>query len=726
MTHTPWKAGTTIAKDFTLRRALSLGADLEPWLADGPDANASYIVHRLVASIATSEEASRIAALRQSLSPERHAAFEAFVGGSSSEAPMLIERIDEPAVAVATPEDIAGDPARLERLIHGLAQAENLGLAITAVTSSLLLTHSGTLVSLRTGWPAAWFDAKRSIPITRVEDFANWLIQPIDTNGSSSESSANAIHAITQPVLDGHVRDFSDWEDAIDQSRIARDASIENSPTISASEPATVVIQSAQHPNSDSRPRQPYFWMALVLILASGFVFFVLPEWVASNRDQSTTVVPKEAESPAPLVAERASPLAAAQNKLDLEKAEALAEDFLRRLLALEDKGLRFWNGPALERLNNAAIAADDGFRRTEGETSLSAYEALLVELSSLEASIPSVIENYEQEAVAVMAAGNYNRAQEVYRALSLLVPDDPSYLKSLKRAEQLPDVALILSEVDQIILDDKLDDARDRLKDALALVPNWPASLDTLSRIETAIGRRDFQATMTQGFAALAAGEFESARASFKKAEASPFDNGDAEEGLRQIASRETNQIVDRLRQDSEIALENGAWQTAIDLLRELAELTPRSVAVKAQLNVAEERLALESEGQAYLDDPLSLQSDEQLRRARTWVVNVSRLSPPKGQMSTQLITLGRLLSLARSRQDVTLTSDGMTTLKLLRAGDNGALGSLERTTLQLIPGRYTVTGRRAGFIDVRTDFEVSPDGGSILIDVRCEERIP
>jgi hypothetical protein len=726
MTHTPWQAGTTIAQDFTLRRALSQGADLEPWLADGPDASASYIVHRLIASIATSEEASRIAALRQSLSTENHAAFEAFIDGSSSEAPLLIERIDEPAVAIATPEDIACDPARLEQLIHGLAQAENLGLAITALTSSQLLTHSGTLVSLRTGWPAAWFDAKRSVPISRVDDFANWLIHPIDPNGSSSESSASAIDTIIQPVLDGVVRDFSDWADAIAQSNVVRNASIESGSAISANEPATVIIQSAQQSSSDSRPSQPYFWMALILILASGFVFFVLPEWVASNRDQPSTVVPKAAETPAPLVAERASPLAAAQNKLDLEKAEALAEDFLRRLLALEDKGLRFWNSPALERLNNAAIAADDAFRRTEGETSLSAYEALLVELTSLEASIPSVIENYEQEAGAVMATGNYTRAQEVYRTLSLLVPDNPSYPDSLERAEQLPDVTLILSEVDQIIVDGKLDDARDRLKDALALVPDWPASLATQSRIETAIGRRDFQATMTQGFAALAAGEFESARALFKKAEASPFDNGDAEEGLRQIASRETNQTVDRLRQDGEIALENGAWQTAIDLLRELAALTPRSVAVQAQLSMAEERLALENEGQAYLDDPLSLQSDEQLQRARAWVVNVSRLSPPKGQMSTQLIALGRLLSLARSRHDVTLTSDGMTSVKLLRAGDNGALGALERTTLQLIPGRYTVTGRRAGFIDVRTDFEVPPDGEIIQIDVRCEERVP
>ena len=82
--------------------------------------------------------------------------------------------------------------------------------------------------------------------------------------------------------------------------------------------------------------------MALVLILTSGFVFFVLPEWVASNRDQSATAVTKAAETPAPVVAERASPLAAARNKLDLEKAEALAEDFLRRLLALEDKASDF------------------------------------------------------------------------------------------------------------------------------------------------------------------------------------------------------------------------------------------------------------------------------------------------------------------------------------------------------------------------------------------------
>ena len=726
MTHTPWQAGTTIAKDFTLRRALSPGADLEPWLADGPDANASYIVHRLISSIATSEEASQIAELRKSLSPDRHAVFETFINGSSSEAPMLIERIDEPAVAIATPEDIARDPARLEPLINGLAQAENLGLVITSVTSSLLLTHSGTLVSIRMGWPTTWFDAKRSIPISRVEDFANWLIRPIDPSGSPSGANANAVSTIIQPVLDGLVRDFSDWSEAISQARLAHDAPIENSSTVSAREPATVVIQSAQQPSSNSRPSQPYFWMALTLILASGFVFFVLPVWVESNRDQSATVVTKAAEALTPLVAERASPLAAAQNKLDIEKAEALAEDFLRRLLALEDKGLRFWNRAALERLNNAAIAADDAFRRTDGDSTLSAYEALLVELSSLEASIPSVIENYEQEAKAVMAAGDFTRAQEAYRALSLLEPDEPSFLDSLERAQQLPVVVLILSEVDQIVLDGKLVEARDRLKDALALVPDWPASLDTQLRIETAIGRRDFQSIMTQGFAALAAGEFESARAIFKKAEASPFDNGDAEEGLRQIASRETNQIVDRLRQEGEIALENGAWQTAIDLLRELAELTPRSVAVQARLDVAEERLALESEGQVYLDDPLSLQFDEQLQRARTWVVNVSRLSPPKGQMSTQLIALGRLLTLARSRHDVTLTSDGITTVKLLRAGDNGALGSLERTTLQLIPGRYTVTGRRAGFIDVRTDFEVPSDGGSFLIDVRCEERIP
>ena len=54
---------------------------------------------------------------------------------------------------------------------------------------------------------------------------------------------------IVQPVLDGLVRDFSDWSEAISQSSFLRDASSENNPTISTTEPATVVIQSAQHPS---------------------------------------------------------------------------------------------------------------------------------------------------------------------------------------------------------------------------------------------------------------------------------------------------------------------------------------------------------------------------------------------------------------------------------------------------------------------------------------------
>ena len=79
---------------------------------------------------------------------------------------------------------------------------------------------------------------------------------------------------------------------------------------------------------------------------------------------------------------------------------------------------------------------------------------------------------------------------------------------------------------------------------------------------------------------------------------------------------------------------------------------------------------------------------------------------------MSTQLIALGRLLSLARTRHDVTLTSDGITTVKLLRAGDNGTWAPLG-TTLQLIPGRYSVTGRRAGFMMFEQILKCRPTGG-------------
>ena len=144
----------------------------------------------------------------------------------------------------------------------------------------------------RTGWPTAWFDAKRSTPSVESR---------ISQTGSSSYRSNGSplspalTPSITQPVLDGHVRDFSDW--AMRSSKpYPRDASIENSPTISASEPATVDIQSAQYPSPDSRSPTISGWRCLIRPVGS-FSLYSQSGW---HRTVINPQVGPKSESTAP------------------------------------------------------------------------------------------------------------------------------------------------------------------------------------------------------------------------------------------------------------------------------------------------------------------------------------------------------------------------------------------------------------------------------------------
>ena len=81
----------------------------------------------------------------------------------------------------------------------------------------------------------------------------------------------------------------------------------------------------------------------------------------------------------------------------------------------------------------------------------------------------------------------------------------------------------------------------------------------------------------------------------------------------------------------------------------------------------------------------------------------------------------LDRLLTVAMTPVSVTLESDNLTEVTLLKVG---RLGMFSTRTLELRPGAYTAVGSRQGYHDVRRSFRVSP-GDAAPVAVRCEEPI-
>jgi hypothetical protein len=53
------------------------------------------------------------------------------------------------------------------------------------------------------------------------------------------------------------------------------------------------------------------------------------------------------------------------------------------------------------------------------------------------------------------------------------------------------------------------------------------------------------------------------------------------------------------------------------------------------------------------------------------------------------------------------------------------GRLGAFSRKDMELLPGRYTVVGTRAGFRDVRREITIMPGNVPPELVIRCEEKI-
>jgi hypothetical protein len=95
----------------------------------------------------------------------------------------------------------------------------------------------------------------------------------------------------------------------------------------------------------------------------------------------------------------------------------------------------------------------------------------------------------------------------------------------------------------------------------------------------------------------------------------------------------------------------------------------------------------------------------------------------PTKGPViRSQVARLELLLPTFNQPVMLALESDNITEVAIQRVG---FFGAFDKRQVELKPGKYTVTGKRAGFRDVRREITVSPGQGEQIVDIRCLEPI-
>jgi hypothetical protein len=93
-----------------------------------------------------------------------------------------------------------------------------------------------------------------------------------------------------------------------------------------------------------------------------------------------------------------------------------------------------------------------------------------------------------------------------------------------------------------------------------------------------------------------------------------------------------------------------------------------------------------------------------------------------PGIRLKRQMVVLSTLLEEARIPVTVILNSDGETDVTVYRIGKLGRFTSKQVT---LRPGRYVITGTRAGYRDVRVELTLSANAAPPPVQIQCVEPI-
>jgi tetratricopeptide (TPR) repeat protein len=498
-----------------------------------------------------------------------------------------------------------------------------------------------------------------------------------------------------------------------------------------------------------SRGRSP--WVPIggaVLALAVIGTFVVLPRWVERHpvpavvqpavapagataaeaaagavRDSGTATArpgaPATDAGPKPLPTDPAALAELAQAKTRAEEARTRYDAALQPLVAAR---AGIWGGTDWTRLQASgtdaarAYAARD-YAAAASQWSVGVELAQRVEKArapALAAALAAGREGLERGDSRAALAG-FDRALAIE-------PKNAAATAGRTRAQNLDRVLALLDEGGNLERGGQPAAAVEKYRAALALDPQAAAASAGVARI-AAQGRRDeFAQAMAQGQRAVAQGNVAAARAGFERARALDPQAPSARDALAQLDAGDRTARLAQLRTQAEAAERAERWAEAVKAYDAALALEPTIAFAQEGRTRAQPRADLARRLEQYAKGQDALTSAEDRAAARQLLGVAAAVSGEAPVLLRQVAELDAAIRAAETPVRVALASDNQTEVLVYRVG---RLGAFESRELELLPGRYTVVGRRAGYRDVRREVVVPAGGGAPRVDIRCTDPI-
>ena len=457
-----------------------------------------------------------------------------------------------------------------------------------------------------------------------------------------------------------------------------------------------------------------------LLVLAAGAAFVVLPRWFARPVASEHPAVPapvQEAPGPKQKTEENLRRLAEIKLKFDELRPQVAA-----RLQGLEGRHAADWGGDAFSRGKDSFVAADSRYGERDYETAYTKLDAANTDLITVEKSAPEKLRAALAAAETAMQTGTAEDARAQFELALKIDPQNAVAKRGVARAASRDEVRRLLADAALQEQNGNRGAAEQGYRAALKLDADASEARAGLARLQSAETASAFSAAVAQGLAALARKDAVAAQAAFKRADQIRPGSPEVQDGLAEAQRALGDQSIAEHLAAAQAAERQERWSDSLAEFRKVLGIDANVLAAQQGVERTEPRAMLDAELRSYMNRPERLFTPEVRSAARNAISRAQAYTQRGPVLEQQIAAVDSLIAAAEQPVRLALQSDSVTEVTIYRIGKHGAF---DRREMDLLPGRYTVVGTRAGFRDVRRDLTILPGQAPAPVVIRCEDPI-
>ena len=303
-----------------------------------------------------------------------------------------------------------------------------------------------------------------------------------------------------------------------------------------------------------------------------------------------------------------------------------------------------------------------------------------------------------------------------------MISPDNADIAALQHRADVLPELLPLLEHALAAEAAGDLSQAQQLLQQATALDPQHQLAQGELQRVTAKSRKQEFNKAMSEGYAALNEGRYDSARKSFRAAAKLQEGSSEAASALQEVAATETANRLATLDNRGQSLEQQEQWQQAVETYERAQKIDGSVLFAQEGLSRSRARAQLDQRFRKVIDEPGRLSDAAVAAEAEQLLAQARQITPGGSVLALQIKQLDTLLGQANSPVAVTLRSDEETDVIVYKVAK---LGRFTERELSLRPGTYTAVGTRDGYRDVRRSFTIVHDTAPTPVTIVCVEAI-